>query len=360
MLDAKNAKKQYEEVLQQLSSPELLSNPDSVEDARLGRHWEKFEELSKEKNKLEKIVLKYDELQDLKNKIEENKEILKGREDGELVSLAETESEQLKEKEKIMEKELDNLLKGEGNSTSLPSAVIVEIRAGTGGEESALFAADLFKMYSKYAALQGWAQKTLDSNPTEIGGFKEIVFEIKGKDVWQKMQYEGGVHRVQRIPTTEKSGRIHTSTASVAVLPKPKETQIKINPNDLKVEVSKATGPGGQNVNKRMTAVRIVHLPSGIAVDSKTERNLQQNKENALSILAARLLEKQEMAKLETLSEKRRAQIKGAMRAEKIRTYNFPQDRVTDHRIKKSFHNIEGILAGELNPIIGALSENEV
>ena len=213
-------------------------------------------------------------------------------------------------------------------------------------------------MYSRYAALQGWKQETLDSNQTEIGGFKEIVFEIKGKDVWQKMQYEGGVHRVQRIPVTEKQGRVHTSTASVAVLPKPKETQMKINPSDLKFEVSKATGPGGQNVNKRMTAVRVVHLPTGLAVDSHTERNMQQNKENALVILSAKLFEKQEMARLETLSEKRKGQIRGAMRAEKIRTYNFPQDRVTDHRVKKSFHNIEGIMSGNLDEIVEALDKN--
>ena len=352
MLTAENAKKQYGEILQQLSSPELLSN------------YDKFEELTKEKNRLEKIVLKYDELQDLKNRMEENKEILKSREDGELTSLAEEEIKQLQEKEKITEKELAALLdvanfapSGRDNSLA-PSAVIVEIRAGTGGDEAALFAGDLFKMYSKYAALRGWKQETLDANQTGIGGFKEVVLEIKGKDVWQKMQYEGGVHRVQRIPTTEKAGRVHTSTASVAVLPKPKETQFKLNPSDLRIEVSKATGPGGQNVNKRMTAVRVVHLPTGIAVDSHTERNMQQNKENAISILSAKLFEKQEMARLETLSEKRKNQIKGAMRAEKIRTYNFPQDRVTDHRIKKSFHNIEGVMDGELDSIVGALNEN--
>jgi len=352
MLTAENAKKQYGEILQQLSSPELLSN------------YDKFEELTKEKNRLEKIVLKYDELQDLKNRMEENKEILKSREDGELTSLAEEEIKQLQEKEKIIEKELAAFLNlanlaysGQDNSLA-PSAVIVEIRAGTGGDEAALFAGDLFKMYSKYAALRGWKQETLDANQTGIGGFKEVVLEIKGKDVWQKMQYEGGVHRVQRIPTTEKAGRVHTSTASVAVLPKPKETQFKLNPSDLRIEVSKATGPGGQNVNKRMTAVRVVHLPTGIAVDSHTERNMQQNKENAISILSAKLFEKQEMARLETLSEKRKNQIKGAMRAEKIRTYNFPQDRVTDHRIKKSFHNIEGVMDGELDSIVGALNEN--
>lgn len=241
----------------------------------------------------------------------------------------------------------------------MPSeSVIIEIRAGAGGEEAALFAANLYRMYSKYATNQSWQQKVLDSNQTELGGFKQIVFELKNSDVFSKMQYEGGVHRVQRIPKTEKQDRIHTSTASVAVLLKPKESQIKINPNDLKMEVCKSSGPGGQNVNKRMTAVRIVHLPSGIAVTSQTERSLQQNKENAMGILTAKLLEKQEMEQLENLSEKRKTQIKWAKRAEKIRTYNFPQDRVTDHRIKKSFHNIEAIMDGKLEKMIKKLNQS--
>ncbi len=235
------------------------------------------------------------------------------------------------------------------------TAVIVEIRAGAGGEEAAIFAADLYKMYSKYAVFQGWKQKILDSNTTKLGGFKEIIFELKNGDIFSKMRCEGGVHRVQRIPKTEKQGRVHTSTASVAVLLKPKETQIKINPNELKVEVCKASGPGGQNVNKRMTAVRIVHLPSGIAVSSYTERNLQQNKESAMSILAARLLERKEAEEIEKIGDKRKAQIGWAKRAEKIRTYNFPQDRVTDHRLEKSFHNIEGIMEGKLDPLIESL-----
>jgi len=237
-------------------------------------------------------------------------------------------------------------------------SVIVEIRAGAGGNEAALFAADLYRMYSRYASTQKWQQSVLDSKPSELGGFKQIVFELQGSDALARMQYEGGVHRVQRIPKTEKQGRIHTSTASVAILPKPKETQIKINPNDLKVEICKSSGPGGQNVNKRMTAVRIVHLPSGIAASSQTERNLQQNKESAMSILIAKLLEKQEMEQMESLSEKRREQIKWAKRAEKIRTYNFPQDRITDHRIKKSFYNIEAIMDGKLETLIKKLNQS--
>jgi len=237
-------------------------------------------------------------------------------------------------------------------------SVIIEIRAGAGGKEAALFAGNLYRMYSRYASFQKWQQKVLDSHPTELGGFKQIIFELHGDNALTKMQYEGGVHRVQRTPKTEKQGRIHTSTASVAVLPKPKEAQLKINPNDLKTEVCKSSGPGGQNVNKRMTAVRIVHIPSGIAVTSQTERNLQQNKESAMSILIAKLLEKQEMEQMESLSKKRKEQIKWARRADKIRTYNFPQDRVTDHRIKKSFHNIEAIMSGKLEKMIKKLNQS--
>ncbi len=237
-------------------------------------------------------------------------------------------------------------------------SAIIEIRAGTGGEEATLFAANLYRMYSRYATLQSWQHNVLDSKPSEMGGFKEIVFELRGADAFSKMQYEGGVHRVQRIPETERQGRVHTSTASVAVLLKPKESQVNINPKDLRVAVGKASGPGGQNVNKRMTAVRIVHLPTNIAVSSQTERSLLQNKENAMAILAAKLLEKQEMERTDSLDEKRNAQIKWAKRAEKIRTYNFPQDRLTDHRIKKSFHNLEAIMDGELDKIVKTLTES--
>ncbi|KKT17697.1 MAG: Peptide chain release factor 1 [Parcubacteria group bacterium GW2011_GWB1_43_6] len=235
---------------------------------------------------------------------------------------------------------------------------IIEIRAGAGGEEAALFVADLYRMYSKYAVLQGWRQDVLDSRASELGGYKEIVLELQGNGAFSKMQYEGGVHRVQRIPKTEKQGRVHTSTASVAVLPKPQEAQIKMNPVDIRVEVCKATGPGGQNVNKRMTAVRVIHLPTGLTVECHTERNLQQNKESAIGLLAAKILEKQEMEQLGALDEKRRAQIGWAKRAEKVRTYNFPQDRLTDHRVKKSFHNLEGIMDGKLDKLVETLNQS--
>lgn len=241
----------------------------------------------------------------------------------------------------------------------MEESVITEIRAGTGGQEAGLFAADLFRMYSKFANLEGWKEKILDSHPSELGGFKEIIFELKGGDVFSKMKYEGGVHRVQRIPKTEKSGRIHTSTATVAILPKPKATEITIKPDEIKIDVYKASGPGGQYVNKRMTAVRLTHLPTGLVVNSQNERNLAQNKDNALTILSARLFEKKEGEQLAKIGGERKAQIGWAMRAEKIRTYNFPQDRLTDHRVKKSWHNLEKIIEGKLEPIISFLQKSK-
>jgi peptide chain release factor 1 len=236
-------------------------------------------------------------------------------------------------------------------------STILEIRAGTGGDEATLFVRDLFRMYSKFSQSQGWGQKILDSNPTELGGFKEIIFELSGSNAYNSMKYEGGVHRVQRIPRTEKSGRVHTSTATVAVLPKPKKAEINISPSDLKITTYKASGPGGQYVNKTESAVRILHIPSGLVVASQSERNQMQNKENALSILAAKLLQREEEANLSKLTQERREQIGWAKRAEKIRTYNYPQNRITDHRVGKSWHDLETIMNGKLEPVIKAFSK---
>ena len=232
-----------------------------------------------------------------------------------------------------------------------PSSIIMEIRAGTGGEEAALFASDLFKMYSSYARSKDWEQKILDSHPTSLGGIKQVTFQIKGDDAWKRLRYEGGVHRVQRTPQTEKGGRIHTSTATVAVLPKPKKKEIEIKPSDIKVDYYRASGPGGQYTNRRETAVRITHKQSGIVVTSQTERNQLENKESAMSILSARLMERKMQEQEEKLSGKRKDQIGSGERAEKIRTYNFPQSRITDHRIKKSWHDLEKIMGGKLDKV---------
>ena len=235
-------------------------------------------------------------------------------------------------------------------------SAIIEIRAGAGGDEAALFAADLYKMYIKYAESQNWQTKLLNSHAIGIGGVKEVIFELRGNS-YNKMKYEGGVHRVQRIPETEKSGRVHTSTVSVAVLPKPKKQEIKIRTDELKIDYFKSSGPGGQNVNKRETAVRITHLPTGIVVASQTERNQLQNKENAIAILSAKILEEKEKESVEKLGGERKEQIGKAMRAEKIRTYNFPQNRITDHRIKKSWHGIEEIMSGKRDKIVKTLEK---
>ncbi len=354
MIDIETIKKDYKEILNQLSDPELISDWSASAKATAGK--EKFEELSKKKNFLEKILAKEKEISEIKNNIEENKLLILAREDEELVSLAETEIIQLREKEKFLQRELDSFVSKEKKGP--PQSVIVEIRAGTGGEEAGLFAADLFRMYSRYAQKQGWRQKVLHSHSTELGGLKEIIFELRDGDVFSEMKYEGGVHRIQRIPLTEKAGRIHTSTASVAVLPKPKKAEIKINPKDIKTDFFKASGAGGQYVNKRMTAIRLTHLPTGVVVASQSERNLAQNRENAMAILEAKLLEKKEMAEFEKLSKERKTQIGWAKRAEKIRTYNFPQDRITDHRIKKSWHNIEEVMGGKLEMIISVLKKS--
>jgi peptide chain release factor 1 len=341
MSEIDDLKKEYESLIQQLSEAEGSSD------------WEKIEKITKRKNFLEKLISKKEELNDIENKIEENKSIISAGEDSELVTLAEAESIQLAERKKRLEREIDNFLKGESGEG--PQSVIIEIRAGTGGEEAALFVGDLFRMYSKYAKSQNWKQKILDSRNTDIGGYKEVILGLEGGDVFSKMKYEGGVHRVQRIPVTEKSGRIHTSTVSVAVLQKPQKAQIQIRPDDLKVDYYRASGPGGQYVNKTESAVRITHLPSGLVVTSQTERSQQQNKANAMAILEARLLDRQINEEEEKTAGKRRSQIGSAKRAEKIRTYNFPQDRLTDHRIKKSWHNLPKIIEGELGPVIEAL-----
>lgn len=237
------------------------------------------------------------------------------------------------------------------------TSIIIEIRAGTGGDEAALFVADLARMYSKYAQAKGWRLTVLNSNQTSLGGAKHFTLEIEGEDAWELLRYEGGVHRVQRIPETEKSGRIHTSTVTVATLKKADSGEVAINPADLRVEFFRSSGPGGQNVNKRETAVRIIHLPTGTVVESQTERGQGANREYALSILRSRIAENLRRERQSQEQLVRREQIGAAERSEKIRTYNFPQNRLTDHRLKKSWHNLDSIMDGSLDKVLKKLAE---
>ena len=230
--------------------------------------------------------------------------------------------------------------------------VIIEIRAGAGGDEAALFAATLYRMYSRFAEKQGWKTKMLDSSSSSLKGFKEVVFQISGQNAYDLLKQEGGVHRVQRIPETEKSGRIHTSTVSVAVLPQVEQQEIEIRPGDLRIDTYRASGPGGQYVNKTESAIRITHIPTGLVVASQNERSQGANKENAMSILRSRIYAFRAEQEIQKLGQERNAQIGTADRSEKIRTYNFPQDRITDHRIKKEWHNIEKIIDGDFWPVI--------
>lgn len=340
MVDLEKIKEEYKELSEKLTDPELISQ------------WDKFQELSKKRSQLEGIVKKAEELGGIRERIQENNQIITGQEE-ELSSLAQEELNSLLRQKETLEKELEELLEEKSESGQrTPDAIIMEIRAGTGGEEASLFARDLFSMYKKYAEQRAWKYTVLELSETELGGLREASLEFQNKEAFKKLRFEGGVHRVQRIPTTEKAGRIHTSTASVAILPKPNKTQIQLNPSELKIDAFNSSGPGGQNVNKRKTAVRITHLPTGLVVASQASRNQQQNREFALTLLAAKLLQQKQQAQEEKTAGARKSQIGTSERAEKIRTYNFPQDRVTDHRIKKSWHGIERILQGGLEEII--------
>ena len=338
-------KKEYDEITNELSKTETVSD------------LQKFKKLSKRQSALKEIVDKYEDFLKIEKSIFENDEIIKDEEDEELVVMAKEENKELLDDKNKLEEEIKLLLIPKDPKDE--KDVIVEIRAGAGGDEAGLFAVDLFRMYAKFAENQNWKTIILNSNKSSVGGFKEVVFEINGADVYSKMKYESGVHRVQRIPKTEKQGRVHTSTATVAVLPQAEETELEIKTEDIRIDIFRSSGPGGQSVNTTDSAVRITHIPTGITVSCQDEKSQLKNKDKALQILRSRLLALKEEEEAKKAKDARRSQIGTGDRSEKIRTYNFPQDRITDHRIKKSWHEMESILEGNLDGIISSLSQAE-
>jgi len=301
------------------------------------------------------LIKKISELEKIEKQLAENKAALDEETDSDLITIAQEEIVSLTELENNLVKDLNEEIRPKNPLDK--KNIIIEIRAGTGGDEAALFAADLFRMYSRYAESQGFKAKILSASRIGIGGFKEVIFEIAGKNVFSSLKYESGVHRVQRVPETEKSGRIHTSASTVAVLPEAEEIDLLIKPEDLRIDVFRAGGHGGQSVNTTDSAVRITHLPTNTVVNCQDEKSQQQNKIKAMQILRSRLLAAEQEKKEKELRAARNSQIGTGDRSEKIRTYNFPQDRVTDHRIKQNFSQIESIMNGNIQQIIDKLKE---
>ncbi len=331
----------YESLNKKISDPEVMNNS------------QEYQKLLQEHARLKKVVEKYQRYQDLKEQIEEAEEILALGEDGDLAKLAEEEMAEAEPQLEKLKEELPKLLIPKDPDDR--KNVIVEIRAGAGGDEAALFARDLYRMYTRYSEDRGWQVEVMSSSPSEVGGFKEIIFNVEGKNAFRYLKYESGVHRVQRVPSTESSGRIHTSTATVAVLPEAEEVEIDIDPNELRIDFYRSSGPGGQSVNTTDSAVRITHEPTGLVVSCQDEKSQHKNKDRAMKILRARLKEKYEQEQQQERSEARKNQVGSGDRSEKIRTYNFPQGRVSDHRINLTEHKLEQILDGELEHMIEPL-----
>ena len=330
--------KRYEELTKMISDPEVISNH---------TEWQK---LMKEHASIEEIVLKFREYKKEKQAMEEAEELMK---DPEMKELAEEEYYASKEKLPEIEEELKFLLIPKDPDDD--KNIICEIRAGAGGEEAALFAGTLFRMYTMYAERKHWKLEVLNENETGLGGYKEISFMITGKGVYSRLKFESGVHRVQRVPDTESSGRIHTSTATVAVLPVVEDVEIEINPADIKMEVFRSSGAGGQHINKTSSAVRLIHEPTGIVVECQTERSQFQNRDNAMRMLRTKLYEIEKQKQDSEISNARKSQVGSGDRSEKIRTYNYPQGRITDHRIGMSIYQIENFLNGDLDEMIDNL-----
>ncbi|MBQ2593893.1 MAG: peptide chain release factor 1 [Candidatus Riflebacteria bacterium] len=338
-----SVKENFKELTDKLTNPEVIANQ------------AEFQRLAKKRSEMESIVNAYDEYTSMLKKLKDAESMVESETDPELKELAELEVSELKPQIEKMEGQLKLLLipKDEDDQKN----TIFEIRAGTGGEEAALFAADLYRMYTRYAEKQGWKCELMSMNDTGLGGIKEVVFSIQGNGVFGKLKFESGVHRVQRVPETEAGGRIHTSAATVAVLPEAEEVDVQIDENDLRVDVFRASGPGGQCVNRTDSAVRITHLPTGLVVSCQDEKSQHKNKAKAIRILRARLFDKVKEEKDSARAENRRNQVGSGDRSERIRTYNFPQQRLTDHRINLTLYKLDEVMEGNLEEIIDALIE---
>ncbi len=341
-----NLVEKYDDLNQKIGDPEIMSNS------------EKYQKLLQEHAKLKKIVEKYERYRQLLEQKEEAEEILEMSDDEDMQELAGSELEEVQPEIEQLEEELPLMLLPENPDDE--KDVIVEIRAGAGGDEAGLFAADLYRMYTRYAEDRGWEIETMSSNESGVGGFKEIIFSVAGDEAYKFLKYESGVHRVQRVPSTESSGRIHTSTATVAVLPEAEDVDVELDKNNLRIDYYRSSGPGGQSVNTTDSAVRITHEPTGIVVSCQDEKSQHKNKDRAMKIMRARLKEELERQKREERDEKRRSQVGSGERSEKIRTYNFPQGRVSDHRINLTVHQLEKVLDGELDMLIEPLLEEDM
>ncbi|MDH7479568.1 MAG: peptide chain release factor 1 [Syntrophomonadaceae bacterium] len=345
MLDKlKSLEEHYEELNRLMSDPAVVANP------------LEFQKYARSHSGLSEIVTTYREYRQVVQDLEDTRGLLNDKIEPDLRELAESELEELKGRKESLENRLKVLLLPKDPNDE--KNVIMEIRAGTGGEEAALFAGDLFRLYSRYAENRGWRVEILSANETSIGGFKEIIFLVEGQGAYSRLKFESGVHRVQRVPETEAGGRIHTSAATVAVLPEAEEVEVEINPSDLRIDIFCSSGPGGQSVNTTQSAVRITHLPSGIVVSCQDEKSQHKNKEKALKVLRARLLDRAQEELHGEMASVRRSQVGSGDRSERIRTYNFPQGRVTDHRIGMTLYRLDSVLNGEIDEFIDALITN--
>ena len=335
------AENRYDEINHKLSDPQVLSDQDV------------YRKLMKEHSELDEIVAKFREYKKVKNDMAEAWELLNGALEKDFRELVQQEYDEARQKREEIERALKLLLIPKDPNDE--RSVIIEIRGGAGGEEAALFAGVLFRMYTRFAERMRWKAEILDANETEIGGFKEVVFSIEARGAYSKLKYESGVHRVQRVPSTESSGRIHTSTVTVAVLPEVEEVDVEVNPNDLQIDTYRASGAGGQHINKTDSAIRITHLPTGIVVTCQDQRSQYKNKDKAMKVLRAKLYEMAQQQQSSEVAQARKSQVGTGDRSERIRTYNFPQGRVTDHRIGLTLYKIDEIIDGDIEELIDSL-----